>query len=402
MRVTTNMSYQTKVRSIQSASERLDKANLQMTTGDKFSTSGENVSGMSQKMALSTKIASYQQYATNSSVLDSNLTLEGTALDSITTTLQSAYTLVQRANNDSLSDDDKTSIGNQLEELQTQLYDLMNSKNSDGEYIFSGSQSQTQPFTKGSNGIYVYNGDATQKLMQVSDNDQIASNDSGQSVFQQVATRRTVSTSDSALTLDISSQSQFDTYYKNNYDPTSSGNNDITLSTTAGSPNQYTITDSQGHTQSGEYIANEAIVFNGISLKSSVAAGAAAQVFSLDKPKNDNILNTMGSLINALKDPSSKTKSQMSDLLADTEEHINNTLDKVNVTSGAVGGRQSSLEQILSSNTTLNSIATSAKANASEIDIYEAVSNVSKEQNALTVAQKAFTQISQSTLFDYI
>lgn len=142
MRITTNMSYQTNVKSIQKASERLDKANLQMTTGDKFSASSENVSGMSQKMALTSKIANYQQYSTNGSLLDSNLTLEGTALDSITTTLQSAYTLVQRANNDSLSADDKASIGEQLEELQTQLYDLMNSKNVDGEYIFSGNNGQ--------------------------------------------------------------------------------------------------------------------------------------------------------------------------------------------------------------------------------------------------------------------
>jgi flagellar hook-associated protein 3 FlgL len=402
MRITTNMTYQTNVRTIQNASERLDKANLQMTTGDKFSSSSENVSGMSQKMALSNKIADYKQYATNGSVLDSNLTLEGTALDSITTTLQSAYTLVQRANNASLSDDDKSSIGNQLEELQTQLYDLMNSKNSDGEYIFSGAQSQTQSFTKGSDGEYVYNGDSTQKFMQVSDNVKIASNDSGLSVFQQTATRRTASTSDSALSLDISSQSQFDSYYKNHYDATSSGNNDITLTTTAGSPNQYTITDSQGNTQTGEYIENQAIDFNGVSLKSSVSAGASPQVFSLDAPKNDNILNTMSKLISALKDPSAQTSTEMSKLYADAQIHINNTLDKVNTTTGAVGGRQSSLEQILSSNSTLSSIANTAKANVSEIDIYEAASNVSKEQTALTVAQKAYVQINQSTLFDYI
>lgn len=402
MRITTNMTYQTNVRTIQNASERLDNANLQMTTGDKFSTSSENVSGMSQKMALTNKIADYKQYATNGSVLDSELTLEGTALDSITTTLQSAYTLVQRANNDSLSADDKASIGVQLEELQTQLYDLMNSKNSDGEYLFSGGQSQAQSFTKASNGQYVYNGDATQKFIQVSDNATIASNDSGLTVFQQVATRRTASTNDSALSLEITSQSQFDSYYKNHYDPTSSGNNDITLTTTAGSPNQYTITDSQGNTQTGEYTQNQAIDFNGLSLTSSVSAGAASQVFSLDEPKNDNILNTMSSLISALKDPSAQTTTQMSNLYADAQVHINNTLDKVNTTTGAVGGRQSNLEQILSANSTLQDISKTAKANVSEIDIYEAASNVAKEQTALTVAQKAYVQINQSTLFDYI
>lgn len=402
MRITTNMSYQTNVKTIQRASERLDKATLQMTTGDKFATSSEDVAGMSQKMAFSNKIADYKQYATNGGLLDSNLTLEGTALDSITTSLQSANTLVQRANNDSLSADDKASIGDQLAELQTQIYDLMNSKNSDGEYIFSGSQSQIQPFSKGSDGKYIYNGDATQKSIQVSDSVQIASNDSGLNVFQQIATRRTASTNDAALALTVSSQSQFDSYYKNHYDSTSSGNNDLTLTTTAGSPNQYTITDSQGNTQTGDYIQNSAIEFNGLSLTSNVAAGSTAQVFSLDAPKNDNILNTMSTLISALKDTSTQTSSKMSELFADAQVHINNTLDKVNTTSGAVGGRQSNLEQILSSNSTLSDIAKSARANVSEIDIYEAASNTAKENTALTVAQKAYAQINQSTLFDYI
>lgn len=396
------MSYQTNVKTIQKASERLDKANLQMTTGDKFSTSSENVSGMSQKMAFSSKIANYQQYSTNGSLLDSNLTLEGTALDSITTTLQSAYTLVQRANNDSLSADDKASIGEQLEELQTQLYDLMNSKNVDGEYIFSGSNGQVQPFTKNSSGTYEYNSDSTQRLIQVSDSVQIASNDSGANVFQQVATSRTASTNDSALTLGISSQSQFDSYYKTHYNSSASGNNNITLTTTAGSPSQYTLTDSQGNTQTGDYTPNTAIDFNGLTLTSSVTAGSAAQTFSLDAPKNDNVLNTMSNLISALKDTSSQTTAGLSKLFSDAQTHINNTLDKVNITSGSVGGRQTSLEQILSSNSTLSGIATTAKATVSEIDIYEAASNTAKEQTALTVAQKAYIQINQSTLFDYI
>ena len=140
MRITTNMSYQNSMRSLQKASERLDKASNQMTTGDKFTTAGEDPTGMAQKLSLTSQIEAFRQYNTNGSLLDSSLTLEGTILDSVTTNLQSAYTLTQKAVNGAMSDSDKKSIASELEQLQNQLYDLMNSKNADGEYIFGGNR----------------------------------------------------------------------------------------------------------------------------------------------------------------------------------------------------------------------------------------------------------------------
>jgi len=203
MRVTTNMQYQHSIRALQSTSERLEKANNQMTTGDKFTTAGENPSGMASKLSLTGKIESYQQFNTNAGLLDSSLTLEGTVLTSITTSLQSAYSKVQQSQSGAISTSDRKSIASELVQLQNQIYDLMNSKNADGEYIFGGNQSQTQPFVKDSSGAYLFQGDTGQRMIQVSPSVNIASNDSGLSVFQSVPTRRTASTSDANLTVGV-------------------------------------------------------------------------------------------------------------------------------------------------------------------------------------------------------
>lgn len=403
MRVTTNMTYQSSMRALQKASERLDKASEQMTTGDKFSTAGEDPTGMAQKLSLSSKITAFQQYSTNGSLLDSSLTLEGTILDSVTTNLQSAYTLTQKSVNGAMSAADKKSIASELEQLQTQLYDLMNSKNADGEYIFGGNQSQTQPFVKNDAGDYEFKGDTGQRMIQVAPSVQIAANDSGLSVFQQVATRRTVSAATATdLAIGVSSQSEFDSFFRNEYDFTTSANNVYTISTTAASPDQYLITGNNGYSQSGDYIPGEAINFNGISLTMAAAAGSAAQQFSLDTPKNDNVLNSLNKIIEALKSSSSLTDEEWASTVANVQTHINNTLDRVDITQGAIGGRQNNLEQIIDSNSALETITAEARANVSEIDLYEAISNVSLQENALTMAQKAFAKVNTSTLFDYL
>lgn len=403
MRVTTNMSYQSSMRALQKASERLDKASEQMTTGDKFATAGEDPTGMAQKLSLTSKITAFQQYSVNGSLLDSSLTLEGTILDSVTTNLQSAYTLTQKSVNGAMSDSDKKSIASELEQLQTQLYDLMNSKNADGEYIFGGNQSQTQPFVKNDVGDYEFKGDTGQRMIQVAPSVQIAANDSGLSVFQQVATRRTVSSATATdLTIGVSSQSEFDSFFRNQYDFKIPANNQYTISTTA-SPDQYQITGNNGYTQTGDYIPGEAINFNGVSLTMTAAAGSGpAQQFTLDAPTNDNVLNSLNKMIEALKNSSALTEEEWTSTVANVQTHINNTLDRVGITQGAVGGRQNNLDQVLTSNASLEVIATEARANVAEIDIYEAISNVFQQENALTMAQQAFSKVHSSTLFDYL
>lgn len=403
MRVTTNMTYQSSMRALQKASERLDKASEQMTTGDKFATAGEDPTGMAQKLSLSSKITAFQQYSTNGSLLDSSLTLEGTILDSVTTNLQSAYTLTQKSVNGAMSAADKKSIASELEQLQTQLYDLMNSKNADGEYIFGGNQSQTQPFVKNDAGDYEFKGDTGQRMIQVAPSVQIAANDSGLSVFQQVATRRTVSAATATdLAIGVSSQSEFDSFFRNQYDFTTPANNQYTISTTA-SPDQYQITGNNGYTQSGDYIPGEAINFNGVALTMTAVAGSGpAQQFNLDAPTNDNVLNSLNTMIDKLKNSSSLTDEEWASTVANVQTHINNTLDRVGITQGAIGGRQNNLEQIIDSNSALETITAEARANVSEIDLYEAISNVSLQENALTMAQQAFAKVNTSTLFDYL
>ncbi|WP_320152327.1 flagellar hook-associated protein FlgL [uncultured Tolumonas sp.] len=406
MRVSTNMMYRRGVRSLQNANERLDTANQQLTTGYKFSSAGDDPVGMSQAQSLSTKIGLYNQYNNNAGLLNSSLSLEETALNSVNTSLSRAYTLMQQANSGALSSTDRASIATSLSEIQKQLLDLMNSKNADGEYIFGGNQSQTTPFTLGSNGKYIFQGDTGQRQIQVAPSVTIPSNDSGLALFESVATQRTASTTStpvSDLSIGITDQSQYDTFFQNNYSFATPAKNSYQVSITtdvSGNP-KYDILDSTNTSvQSGSYQVGTAISFNGLSLTTNMATGSSA-TFQLDAPKNDNILNTLSKAIATLNNPAI-SGSTITDLAAEVETHLTNAMNVVNTKLGEIGGRMNTLDDVISSNSSLSSIATEAKANVSEVDIYAAISKVSQEQNSLTVAQQAYTKISKASLFDYL
>ena len=402
MRISTNMMFDRNLNNMGKTTSRLDRASEQMYTGEKFKVASEDPAGMAQKLGLTSEIELFKQYSTNGGLLQGSLSLEESVLDSLNTVMSSAYTKVQQSMNGAHDATDKEAIATELEELQKHMFDLMNSKNASGEYIFGGNQSQTQPFIKDSSGIYQFQGDSGQRFVQVSPSVRIASNDSGLELFQAVPTRRTATANTANITTAVTDQGQFDTFYRTRYDPVTAANNTYTVNTLAGTPPQYEIRNAGGTLmQSGDYTQGVAISFNGLELKVNVVAPGAAQTFDLTLPKNDNILNTMSDMIAALRDPA-LTPEQFKDVVADTEVHLNKARDTVNVATGHLGGRMNNLDDVLNSNEGLTNLNQESRATVSEIDLYEAISNVTKENSALTIAQQAYTMVNKTTLFSYL
>src|SRR5690606_14481013 len=88
--------------------------------------------------------------------------------------------------NGSLSAEDRQSIAAELSEREDELLSLMNTRNARGEYLFSGFQGKTQPFVRGADGGYSYQGDEGQRKLQIASSLSIPISDSGKSIFQNV------------------------------------------------------------------------------------------------------------------------------------------------------------------------------------------------------------------------
>ncbi|MFM5208022.1 MULTISPECIES: flagellar hook-associated protein FlgL [Aeromonas] len=401
MRITTNMVYDRNISSLNGANERLSTAYEQLMTGNKFKTAGEDPSGMSQKLALTKEIDLFKQYGVNGSLLENSLGHEETVLTALNTAMTSAQTLIQKANDSAVGYEDRQAIASELEGLQKQMFDLMNSKNSQGEYIFGGNQSKTQPFIQDASGNYVFQGDTGQRNIQVSPTVQIPANDSGFNLFEIVPTRRTSSAGSANIQVGVADQGHFDSFYRNNYDP-SLASNQYTVNTIAGTPDTYEIRDGGGALlQSGDYMAGNKIPFNGLELTLSLPAGGAAQNFVLDPPQNNNILDGMSDFITALRDPNI-TPDTFQLKVADATAHMKNARLNVDQGLGEIGGRMNGLEQVMGSNEGLSTLNQQARAKVSEADLYEVIATLSKEDAALSATQLSFSKISKLTLFDYI
>lgn len=400
MRITTNMSFDRSIKYMQNTNTRLDQASKQYNTGLKFDTAAEDPTGMGNKLRLEAEISTYTQYSVNAGLAQDSLGLEETSLSSMYEILGSVKVEMQSAVNGTLDNYNFEAIATSLEESLNLLFDLTNTKTADGEYIFSGNQSLQPTMVKQSDGTFKCQADSGFRQVKVAPSVKVTTSDSGLGIFEQCQLCRTAS-SNAASTISYKDNEQFNKFVNDYYQ--NGGNNDFTVS--VATDGKYELKSLRDNTvlQSGTLGDSKTIIFNGMEIKMNgdYTQGALNSTIKLDEPKNDNFLNSISRVIDVLRDDNVSHAEKMN-MLASGQVNIEYAKENVNVALGHVGGRLTNIEDVINSNSTLSEIKTQAKANISEVDVYEATENLLKQQTALNFAQQTFSKVNGTTLFDYI
>jgi len=407
MRISFNQKYQVNLNSILTAQERLQNASAKLEKQTKILTPSDDPSASARVVGLDQQISQMDQYQSNSVILRNSLDLEEAALSNIRGTMDQARVLTLQLGNGAYSQLDRSAISTQLKNMRSQIFDLMNQKDADGGYLFSGFQDETQAYDLDpATGKYTYYGDEGQKKLQISPSVALASNDSGKFVFEDVNARRkttapVVSGGATSAVFNISNQSQFDDFYRQNYDSLIPANNNFQV--VINGANNYEIQRngaSLSPAVTGAFISGSEISFNG--LKMTVNGAGPAQVdFSLKTPEKSNILNTLTDIINAIEVgqvSGTALKESMSDALA----QIDGAAVKIDGAMSGIGGRQNLVDNIEGGNDDLQISNKAFRADLYEVDYAEAITELTKQETALSAVQQTFNRVTSTSLFDYL
>lgn len=163
---------------------RLQQTQLQLSTGKKLLTPSDDPAAAARSIELNQGIKQTEQYQSNINAARQRIALEGGVLQNAVDVLHRIKELGIQGLNDTNSPSDRSIIAIEMETLNEQLVGLANTRNANGEYLFSGFKSTTQPFSKNTaSGGYTYSGDANQRTLQIAENRQIADGDPGVNVF---------------------------------------------------------------------------------------------------------------------------------------------------------------------------------------------------------------------------
>ena len=187
MKVSTSLYFDRSSKQMSGVQTSLSQDQAQLSSGKQL----VQPSDAPDKVALITRIQSQlsiqSTYQSTLTTINTRLTSQETALTNVNDVLGRISTLAIQAASDTVSDTDRQNIGAEISTLKDQLLSLANSQDSNGSYLFAGSQVSKPAFAKDSSGNLVYQGDQSRMTVNVGDNRQMDMNMPGTDAFTNVA-----------------------------------------------------------------------------------------------------------------------------------------------------------------------------------------------------------------------
>jgi len=168
MLVSSNQFYQNQIDQMANLQKQQQDLQTQISTGISLNKPSDNLIAFSQASQLMLEQSNLSQYKSNMDTANASLNAASTALNQSGTVLTQIKELIIQGNNGTLNDVDRKNIATQIGTLKDQLLSLANTQDANGDFIFSGTKSKTQPFTTDANGKVSYNGDTNQPTIQIS------------------------------------------------------------------------------------------------------------------------------------------------------------------------------------------------------------------------------------------
>jgi flagellar hook-associated protein 3 FlgL len=398
MRVTQSLEQSQFVSAINQLESNISTTQNQLSSGFSFTTAAQNPVAAGLVTGYNQVLTQSQQFVTNSNSAQTSLNTEGSALTQIQTSLQSLRDLALEANNSSESPQDLSAIATQATQIQNTLLSIGNTQDGNGNFIFAGFSTQTQPFALSATGA-TYSGDQGQRQVQIAPGQTVAVGDNGDLVFNQIKTGNgTFQATAAAGNIGTGVVSTATVA-----DPATYTGGTFSIDFTA--PNTYQVLDANNNVvTSGTFTTGQSISFSGVQV-TLTGQPAAGDSFSVAPSTNQSIFTTVQNLVNALQQQGTTSAGGEAQLNNSINVAINNIDQALNQSENV----QSSVGARLNSITTQQSIASSQQVQLQEsisnlkgLNFASAITTLDQQNTTLSAAFQAFTLTQGLTLFKFI
>ncbi len=434
MRISTSMIYDTGVASMQQSRNNEIKLQQQLSSGQRVLTPSDDPIAASTALDVKQSQAINTQLKTNGDSAKSQLGLEDSALSDVNTLLLNVKTLAVYAGDATLNNSDRASIATELSSSYQELLGIANRSNGNGQFLFSGFQGATQPFSATSPGNVAYAGDTGQRMTQIGSTRTIPVGDSGNAIFRAIkngngtfataggAGNTGGGTIDSGVVADPSkwnvagNSKDFTIKFFTNaatppvttYDIVDNVNNVSLLTGAAPAAGPYLRTYTPGGTISLATQAppdtNPAPFDYGATVTVS-AAPASGDTFTVKASTNKDIFSTLQGLISALQTGTSgtpQTTAAYQNALNAAMSGLDNAYNNVLKVRSDVGARLKEVDAAQSTSDDLSLQYSTTLSGLTDLDYNKAASDLSLQQTYLQAAQQSFLKVTSLNLFDML
>src|SRR5688572_19841388 len=278
----------------------LAKLQNQVALGTRVTTPADDPIAAVHILELQRAQSESEQFAKNSTLAKNRLSLEEQSMVDVGNVLTRVRELmVQAGNVGTLSNNDRLSIATELAARLDELQNIANRQDGNGEYLFSGYATKTQPFSGGDGTPINYVADQGERQLAISTTQRVTDSHNGFDVFVDIPEGNGTFTT--AVNMANTGSGAIDigsVVDRNSWVP-----DDYTIAFT--SATNYEITDGATPANvvaTGVYTSGSAIQFNGVSvtIKGQPAVG---DTFRVEQSRSEDIFATIGEVISILREP---------------------------------------------------------------------------------------------------
>jgi flagellar hook-associated protein 3 FlgL len=412
IRMSSSQLFSRGVNSMLDVQRAVSKTQEQISTNKRVLTPADDPIAATRILQLNQELADMEKYNSSLSLVGNRMLREETALIGISERLQKAQEIVIQSGNAVLNADQRKYLATELQTIVDSMAAFMNSRDSSGEYLFSGYQGKTQPFVKDADGRYQYQGDEGQRFVQVGPVTSIAANDSGFQVFMNVPSiKPNVETSASFGNTAIPPAQISKAQIGNeelfaNFAPNSAAIEFGPVNNISPPGLNYTvrqISDGRVLAQNVPYVSGNEIQFAGLVMRVQ-GQPAEGDSFIVESTNKKGLLEGLQDFIADLQrlGDSAGDRAILADSIATSLGNLDNAQVQLLQTRSAVGARMNQIDAAQSSNADFKLTIQTALSELQDLDYAKAISQLTQETFVLEAAQTSFAKISRLSLFDLI
>jgi len=398
MRISTSQITNSALSNILAQQAQLSKTQGQIATGTRVQTPADDPIAAVHILELQRALKESEQFGNNAAAANNRLVLEEQALQDLGSLVQSVQERAVQGNNASVGAADRQLIATEIRQRLGELVDIANRRDANGEFLFSGYATRTQPFAQTGSTV-TYQGDQGSRSLQIGPNQRVADSHSGYEVFLSTpegnGTFVTAAAAGNTGTGVIAGGSVVN--------PAQYVADDYTLRFTAVA-GAYEIVDSSATVVStGSYTPDSAISFRGLSINVR-GTPAANDTFSIERAHTEDLFTTVASLAAALESTTitPAQRAQFNSEMARILVQLDTAQDRVLGVRSDVGSRLATLDTAKTARADQEVELQRITSELRDVDYAEAITRMNQQLVGLQAAQQSYSRIAQLSLFDYL
>lgn len=403
MRISTSMLYNVNVANINRQQSAVLHTQQQLSTGRRVVSPSDDPVAAARALEVSQSIARVELQAKNQGTAMDALKNLDSQLGAIGDVLDYVRERVVQAGNGSLSTEDKQAIATDIRAQFESLLNLSNTKDAEGEYLFSGYMGDTQPFS-GNIASVAYQGDQGVRTLQISNTRHIPTSVSGNELFMNIrSVNGAFSTASNSMTALISdgTVSGPQPYNGEQYGIRFTSATTFEVFDTAADP-----TMAGAPLSTGTYVEGAQIFLpdpgdaSTAQIQVSIAGNpAVGDSFSVTPGNTTDMFGILQNVVVGLENAEGEGYEWM---ISDALGQLDNALENVLRLRSQVGSRQVEVEALENIGADLKIQYADRMERLVGLDWVQAISDFQQQNTYLEASRNTFSKISGLSLFNFI